>query len=257
MSIFIISGLHFALRAGKEHRALRGGPTSQLTIHSDPDGKRYVQYTEDTSKARQGGINNVNSAPKTVRAYENNVNPHRCIVRLLEKYESLCPKPRPNFFYLKPLKSSAKYTTIWFASKPIGWNMLNSTVSKVCRNAKLDGFRTNHSLKATAATRLYSRGLDEQLIQEITGHKSLAVRKYKRTPSNLKRKVSDVLYGNGIEQQNVNGGASTSTKVGASTSTKVGASTSTEVGASTSTEVGASTSTEISTRPGAKKYACN
>ena len=116
---------------------------------------------------------------------------------------------------MKPLKRSAKYTTIWFASRPVGSKTLNSTVSKVCRN----GFRTNHSLRATAATRLYSRGVDEQLIQEITGHKSLAVRKYKRTPSNLKRKGSDFLYGNESEQKDVNGGASTSTEISTSPGT--------------------------------------
>ena len=117
LPLFIyILGVHFALRGGKEHRALRGGPTSQLTINADDDGKRYVQYTEDTSKCHQGGISDVNSVPKTVRAYENSINPDRCLVRLFEKYESLCPSPRPTFFYLKPLKN-AKFTTVWFSKK--------------------------------------------------------------------------------------------------------------------------------------------
>ena len=38
-----------------------------------------------------------------------------------------------------------------------------------------------HSIRATTATQLYHAGVDEQLIQETTGHASLAVRGYKRT----------------------------------------------------------------------------
>lgn len=34
---------------------------------------------------------------------------------------------------------------------------------------------TNHSLRATAATRLYAAGVDEQLIAEKTGHRSSTV----------------------------------------------------------------------------------
>ena len=33
----------------------------------------------------------------------------------------------------------------------------------------LSGYRTNHSLRATAATRMYDKGVDEQLICEKTG----------------------------------------------------------------------------------------
>ena len=43
------------------------------------------------------------------------------------------------------------------------------------------GFYTNHSLRATCATRLYENNVDEQLIMEQTGNNSNAVRKYKRT----------------------------------------------------------------------------
>ena len=77
----------------------------------------------------------------------------------------------------------------------------------------LDGFRTNHSLRATAATRLYSRGVDEQTIQEVTGHKSLAVRKYKRTPTTLKRRVSDLLYCNETNEKYETVTASASTEI--------------------------------------------
>ena len=51
----------------------------------------------------------------------------------------------------------------------------------VCEQAGLNGFYTNHSLRSTAATRMYQNQCSEQLIQEVTGHRSLAVRGYKHT----------------------------------------------------------------------------
>lgn len=51
----------------------------------------------------------------------------------------------------------------------------------MCSRAGIGGFRTNHSLRATNATRLFSAGADEQLIMERTGHRSLdGVRSYVR-----------------------------------------------------------------------------
>lgn len=49
----------------------------------------------------------------------------------------------------------------------------------------------------TAATRLFQKGIDEQLIMERTGHRSIdGVRTYKRTCSEQDEKLSNVLHGN-------------------------------------------------------------
>ena len=50
------------------------------------------------------------------------------------------------------------------------------------KSAGIEGYKSNHSLHATAATRLYSSGVDEQLVMEGTGHRSTeGIRSYKRT----------------------------------------------------------------------------
>jgi integrase len=46
----------------------------------------------------------------------------------------------------------------------------------MCKDRGLHGYRTNHSLRTSAATRLYQAGVDEQLITEVTGHRSNAVK---------------------------------------------------------------------------------
>ena len=64
----------------------------------------------------------------------------------------------------------------------------------MCKTAGISGFRTNHSLRATTATRLYSAGIDEQLTMEQMGHRSVdGVRSYKRTADHLTEDVSNTL----------------------------------------------------------------
>ena len=58
----------------------------------------------------------------------------------------------------------------------------------------MNGHFTNHSLRATAATRLFEVGIDEQLIMHRTGHSTTSgVRTYKRASENFKAITSSVL----------------------------------------------------------------
>ena len=83
---------------------------------------------------------------------------------------------------------------IWFA-RVTGRQMLGQMVSTMCKEAEIPGFRTNHSLQSSTATRLYEAGVDEQTITEITGHRSNAVRGYKRTNSALRMEASEIVQG--------------------------------------------------------------
>ena len=51
-TVLYLFGLHFALRAGKEHRNLRVGPNSQIEVKHDHTGMQFLRYTEDCSKSR-------------------------------------------------------------------------------------------------------------------------------------------------------------------------------------------------------------
>ena len=132
-------------------------------------------------------------APKIVHHYANTTNPSCCFVRLFKLYYSLGPHNRPDHaFYLQPL--SKPTPTCWFAQTPIGHGPLGNTVTKLCKLAGIPGYRTNHSLRATTATRLYHKGVDKQHIMEITGHSSLdGVRSYKRTSKMQQMAISDML----------------------------------------------------------------
>ena len=139
-------------------------------------------YEEDIGlKTNKGGLRHRKIEPKIVDVYPI-PNSQRCPVKVIEKYMSLLPPQRScPAFYLQPLKNVTP--TCWFQNSPVGVNKLQQVVKNVCEKAGLPGRYTNHSLRATAATRLYHNNFDEQVIQEITGHRSLAVRSYKRTCS--------------------------------------------------------------------------
>ena len=146
-----------------------------------------------TFKNRPGGLKGRFIQPKVVVHYENSENPDRCFVKLFKQYISLCPPDCPkNAFYLQPLRNpNGKY---WFSKKPIGHNRLEGTVARMCLQAGIVGFHTNHSLRATTATRLYQAGIDEQLVMEQTGHRSLdGVRNYKHSSDSQKKEISKIL----------------------------------------------------------------
>ena len=76
-------------------------------------------------------------------------------------------------FYLQPKK---KYSPgLWYLNIPAGVKKLRDAIKDMAKKAGLPGFCTNHSLRSTAATRMYRSNIDEQLVMEITGHRSLAV----------------------------------------------------------------------------------
>ncbi|KAK6175979.1 hypothetical protein SNE40_014351 [Patella caerulea] len=192
-TIFYLTGLHFSLRGGQEHRSLRLFDNPQITgPHMDSNEKRFLLYKEEVSKTNSGGLKSRKSGPKIVRAYEN-PDQERCYVHLFEKYKSLCDTSSTKAFYFTPLK--IRRPNQWFSKVPIGHNTLQNFIKRMCSAAGFRGKRTNHSLRATSATRLYQMGVDEQQICEQTGHKSEADRTYKRTSDRQKSDISNYLYG--------------------------------------------------------------
>ena len=166
-TVFYMNGLYFALCSGQKHRQLRHSPC-QIEVIEQDGHVPYLQYTEDVSKNNPGGLKRRKHKPKIIKHYANQENPKRCFVRIFKKYNSLCPS---NAFYLKPL--NVPRDGCWFRPVAVGHNVLNNMLNKMCERAGINGFKTNHLLRATAATTLFNEGVDEQLIMERTGHHSI------------------------------------------------------------------------------------
>ena len=56
-------------------------------------------------------------------------------------------------------------------------------MSKITELTGLSAHYTNHSLRATSASRMFSAGVPEKIVAKVTGHKSLnaSMRQYERT----------------------------------------------------------------------------
>jgi hypothetical protein len=193
-TLFYLNGLHFALRGGEEHCSLH---INQFQI-SERSGKKCIIYKECVSKNFKGGLKNIRHTPKEVVHFQNDDVPSKCHVRLFEKFLKHRPRDTTRF-YLMPAKKIS--SGVWYTKRPIGKNSLSKFVSRMCTNAGVDGNKRNHSLRATCATRLYEAEMDEQLIMERTGHRSVAgVRCYKQTSDVLISKCSGVLDSTEIQK---------------------------------------------------------
>ena len=99
------------------------------------------------------------------------------------------PADCDDIFYLTPLKRPKGDT--WYSKVPIEHNTLSKMVSRLCSDAGILGFKTNHSLRVTSATH---SGADEQLIISRTRHRSVdGVHTYKWESQEQKRSLSNVL----------------------------------------------------------------
>lgn len=105
----------------------------------------------------------------------------------------MLPEKRKNSaFYLKPHTKFSPES--WYFDRAVGSNTLRNTIKELVNKAGLPGFYSNRSLRSTCATTLYQNDVDEQLIQKITGHHSLAVRSYKRTSDNQRKMASNCIF---------------------------------------------------------------
>ncbi len=195
-TVLYLLGINLALRAGQEHRVLHSiatGHRNQLSfaVH---DGKRVIIYKEDPgTKTNQGGIRHKKLLGKTVTIYPA-MDRACCPVAALLKYHArLPPKRKCQALYLHPRCDSKSSDDVSYCDVAMGINKLQSAVKEMCEEAGFEGNFTNHSLRSTSATHMYQAGIDEQTICEITGYRSNAVRRYKRTSEDLKRKASQTI----------------------------------------------------------------
>lgn len=187
-TLFFLNGLHFALRGGVEHAGML---LTQLQV-AVRENEECLVYKEATSKTNQGGLND--KRHKLVdRVYVPTEGNRICHLTAFKKFLKVRPSGVERF-YLQPAKNWES-NTVWFTSRPIGKNQLCKMMADITTDAGVPKL-TNHSLRATCATRLYQAGVDEQIIMERTGHRSVeGVRAYKRTSMNLIKTSSLVVDG--------------------------------------------------------------
>ena len=152
-----------------EHRSLK---VSQLKRTTIPD--QYT-YHENVSKTCNGSFKQLHVKSKVVPVFACPEAGEKCPVHILDLYLSKLPKEgTQDVFYLRPLEKIPLDPSLpWCASVPVGRDTLHKKMSTMCKQAGVQGHKTNHSLRATSATRMYEKNIPEKIIQERTGHRSL------------------------------------------------------------------------------------
>ena len=203
-AVFFLNGKNFALRGGIEHRCLK---LSQIVRNTSPEGKICYTYTENCSKNRAGGFNQLNVPNKVVHQYQNLQAGERCHVFILDKYLSKLPANAADndIFYLRPaVTTPVDVQTPWYTSVPIGKNPLSKMFKNMCDQAGISGNKSNHSLRAYAVTELFNAGVPEKVIQDRTGHRSLeGLRKYERISEEQKEIACKVLAVTNNEDESI------------------------------------------------------
>ena len=185
-AVFFLNGKNFALRGGSEHHNLK---TSRLVRMDNPSA---YKYTENGSKNHSGGSNDKSRNKEVVITADPELG-KRCHVYLLDLYLSKLPN-RVDYFYNHPLSEESLSSTVWYTSRKIGVNFLQKMVRGMCSDGGVTGRKTNHRLRATAATQMYEAGVPEKMIQERIGHRSVtALREYERTSMSQTMAVAKVL----------------------------------------------------------------
>lgn len=152
-------------------------------------------YVEYGSKTFRGDFNQVNLPSRNVMIYRDNNSGPQCLYTLLTQYLKRLPSDNEktsDIFYPKPLRPHP--TKPWFANVPVGKNKVNIMVKRMCEAAGLPP-RTNHSLRVTGATTLFSKNAPKKLVQEVTWHRgleyNLSIWKAHGTKSESSTKVYD------------------------------------------------------------------
>jgi hypothetical protein len=96
-----------------------------------------------------------------------------------------------------------------FGSVPVGHNTLGNTVEKLCKDADIEGNFTNHSLRATTATRGLEKGIPEKFVMQRTGLRDVrSLQKYQlpviSTKISISRAFDGGVYKGEVEKSDVN-----------------------------------------------------
>ena len=171
------------------------------------DCKVYYQYTEFISKTNQHRFKDLNSSGKVSRAYVQ-IGVEHCVVKLLDMYLSKLP-PESSHFYMRPFeKPPVGMSKPWYTKQRVGVNKLKEMLPSLSVESKCETKYTNHSLHATAATRMFAGSVPEKLVTEKTGHRSLkALRSYERTDTRMQMAIDAVISNatskfNALESEN-------------------------------------------------------
>lgn len=114
------------------------------------------------------------------------------VVKLLDTYLAKL-SPNSAFFYMRPLESIPCHDSKpWYTNQRVGVNKLKTILPMLSSESDCGVKYTNHSLRATSTTRMFSKGVPEKLIEK-TGHRSLKALQFYECTNQMERALSEVI----------------------------------------------------------------
>ena len=152
-AVFFYNGKNFCLRGVNEHQNLR---FSQIYRSTSPTKYTYVEFG---SKNRNGGVADC-SEGKVVSIVSTNT--PFCHVSILDNYMEKLPLDEitpDTKFYLNPLPFTPLGSRPWYFADAYPRKKLQGMLKLMCKEARIEGNFTNHSLRATGTTALFDAGV--------------------------------------------------------------------------------------------------
>ena len=153
---------HFSFRAREVQAGLR---KTDLLLQKDQSGEFFSLGTDFCTKNSQGGLKGGESKVSVGRIQD--VQQVKAIKLLLSKLNPACDR----LFQRAKLRVNAEDPT-WFVAAPLGKNTLSEMMPRISEKAGLSQRYTNHSVRATAITRLSAAGVEARHIMAVSGHRS-------------------------------------------------------------------------------------
>ena len=199
-TVFFYMGLNFVLRGIQGQHDLVQSQLERVPADVDVyNDSVYYRYIEFISKNNQHRFKDINSANKEVCSFAQ-PGRDRCLVKLLDMYLKYLPSGS-TALYLRPLAKFPSGTKkVCFSKQKVGVNTLRQIVPDIlCRLSGCSAKYTNHSLRATAITRMFNSGMSEKVIAETSGHRSMkGLRYYEHTSTEQKKAVTKVVNNPGV-----------------------------------------------------------
>ena len=164
-TVYFYVGLQFCLRGVQEHYDLVPHQFTRFPADTSIyDNSVYYQYTEFISKNNQHRFKDIDMRNKQVRAYALPES-DQCLVKLLDLYLSKLI-PNSEHFYMRPLpKTPVDDIKPWYTRQRVGVNTIKQVLQKIFSSTGYDAKYTNHSLRATAITRMFNGNIPEKAIR--------------------------------------------------------------------------------------------
>lgn len=109
-TLLFLLGNNLALRGGDEHKRLRRPPhDSQLSVHVNEHGRKYLLYNEDAqAKTHQGGLKSKKVTPRQLKVY-GSPDPAQNVTHIFEKLSLSLAKElkEAKFVYVPSLQTSS------------------------------------------------------------------------------------------------------------------------------------------------------